>query len=269
VEAMPPSYIGFGDASCGSHTHTILKVIDMKVIAVLGSPTRHGNTCVLAREVLEGAREAGADTEELFLAEKRIEFCRGCISRNIEEMCMSTGRCVVADDVGQLRESLCAADGIILASPSYGLRPTARMKNFLVDRIGMYTTYTSGLGAKYFVGVSTCGGIGAKKVARDLANEFLVGFHLRSYRSGYIHAKLGYERVECRPALLRRARQLGRKLAEDITARRNYPLQKMPKRLLTGLVVRSLIIHNIRENKDGCMKAVYENLVARGLLTPA
>ncbi len=171
----------------------------MKITAVMGSPTKDGNTCVLAREVLRGAADAGAAVDEIFLAEHRIEFCRGCISRKTKTNCMVSGACVIPDDVNALRRRLYESDGIVLASPSYGIKPTARMKNFIVDRIGMYTAYTSGLGGKYFVGVSTCGGIGAERVARELA---------KAYR-------------------------LGQRLVEDIQVGRQYPFQKLFDRVMT------------------------------------
>ncbi len=241
----------------------------MRVTAVLGSPSKDGNTCVLAREVLKGAAEAGADTREIFLAEHRIEFCRGCISKGVKTVCMATGRCVINDDVNRLRQQLYESDGIVLASPSYGIRPTARMKNFLVDRIGMYTAYTSSLGGKYFVGVSTCGGIGAERVARELPKDFLVGFHQRGYLTGYIGVKLGGDRIESRPDALTKAYSLGQKLADDIRTERTYPFQKLFDRLMTALVVRRIILQNIYTHKDGQMKAVYDNLVGRGLIRPA
>jgi multimeric flavodoxin WrbA len=241
----------------------------MKVVAVLGSPTRDGNTCVLAREVLRGAAESGAQTEEILLADHRIEFCRGCISRNPKACCMATGVCVINDDVKVLKQKLAEANGIVLASPSYGIMESARMKNFLVDRIGMYTAYTSGLAGKYFVGISTCGGIGATTVARNLSKHFLAGFHRRGYRTGYIGVKLGYDRIEQHPRALARAHALGRKLVDDINTRRTYPLQMLFDRIMIALIVRRIILNNIHANRDGVMKAVYRDLVEREIIKPA
>jgi multimeric flavodoxin WrbA len=218
--------------------------------------------------VLRGTQESGAEISEIFLAEHQIEFCRGCISRDVKTMCMTLGRCVIHDDVNDLRQQLYESDGIVLASPSYGVKPTARMKNFMVDRIGMYTAYTSSLGGKYFVGVSTCGGIGAEQVARDLAEDFIVGFHQRGYLSGYLGVKLGYDRIEAHTEALAKAYRLGQKLADDIKTKRTYPFQKLFDRLMMTFVVRRIILRNIYANKDGRMKAVYENLISRKLIRP-
>ena len=240
----------------------------MKIVGVIGSPSSDGNTAVLARQVLNGAKAAGAETEELFLAEYRIEYCHGCISRNRTEHCMSTGRCVIDDDAHALREKLYAADGIVLASPTYGLSETARMKNFLTDRIGMYTVYTSGFGGKYFTGVSTCGGVGASKVARSLGSRYTAGFHQRAFMSGYIGVKLDFGRIENKPAEMEKAYNLGKKLAADISSRRKYPIQKLMDRALTALIVRRMILKNIYARRDSTMKSVYQNLVSRKLLPP-
>jgi multimeric flavodoxin WrbA len=238
----------------------------MKITAVLGSPHKNGNTCTLARWVLDEAERGGGKVEEIFLADKRIEFCRGCISQDLKTMCMSTGKCVIHDDVSQMRDILYQSDGIVLASPAYGMLPTARMKNFLVDRIGMYTAYTSGLGNKYFLGISTAGGIGAKKVARGLADHFLTGFHQRSYLSGYLYAHMGYKHVRECPELELKARFLGKKLVNDIRRKKKYPFQKLPSRILNNLLVRKIILKNIYENRDGQLKAVYQDLKKRKLL---
>jgi multimeric flavodoxin WrbA len=125
----------------------------MKVTLVLGSPSKNGNTGVLAREVMRGAKDSGADIEEIFLAEHHIEYCKGCVGK-ASEFCMSTGKCNIKDDMEELKMKLYQSDGIILASPTYGMIMSSAMKNFIVDRIGMFTTYTSSLEGKYFVGIS-------------------------------------------------------------------------------------------------------------------
>lgn len=239
----------------------------MKVTLVLGSPTKNGNTCVLAREVLRGVKDFGAEIEEIFLAEYHIEYCMGCVGKT-SKLCMATGKCNINDDADELRQKLYNSDGIILATPSYGIMPSAIMKNFLVDRIGMFTTYTSSLGGKYFVGISTCGGVGAKKVAKDIVNHFTVGFHQRGYASGYLGIAVGYDRIESNPEAMKRAYKLGVKLAKDIVRQRKYPFQRWKDRLITSLIVRKIILKNIYANRDGNMKAVYENLVERGLIKP-
>ena len=239
----------------------------VKIIAVLGSPTKNGNTCILAREVLRGAVDSGASVEEIFLADYNIEYCRGCINKT-EKHCMSEGQCIIKDDSNSIRNKLYEADGIIFASPAYGIKETARMKNFLVDRIGMFTVYTSSLAEKYYVGVSTCGGIGANTVAKNLAKHFVGGFHKRGYLTGYIGVKVGLDKVESKNKEMQKAYRLGVKLAKDISNKKKYILQNLADRVITKLLVRKIILKNIYQNKDTTMKAVYANLVGRSLIKP-
>jgi len=46
----------------------------MKVIGVVCSPRKGGNTEILISEALKGAESEGADTELITLAGKKIEF---------------------------------------------------------------------------------------------------------------------------------------------------------------------------------------------------
>lgn len=238
----------------------------MRIIAVNGSPNRNGNTSLLVEEVLLGAKAAGAEVEHVFLPDHRLEFCRGCLSNGTRGFCMSTGRCVIPDDMEALKAKLNAADGIIFASPSYGLEPTARMKNFVTDRLGLFAVYTSALKRKYFAGISTAGAIGAGAVAKKLARSFSTGFFGRGYVSGRLGVAVGDSRIDADSPAVMKARALGRRMAHDIRRGRRYPLQQLGKRIMTRLMVRPVIVKNILAHRETSMRAVYDTLAAEGLL---
>ena len=84
--------------------------------------------------------------------------------------------------------------------------------------------------------------------------------------SGYLFAHVGYGDIHSRPEWETRARHLGRKLYHDIKTRKKYPFQKLLPRIQMRVLVRKLIVSNIRTNKDHKMKAVYKSLVERNLL---
>jgi multimeric flavodoxin WrbA len=165
-----------------------------------------------------------------------------------------------------LREKLSAADGVIFASPSYGVEPTARMKNFVTDRLGLFTVYTSALRGKYFAGISTAGAIGATTVARKLARAFSTGFFGRGYVSGRLGVAVGDGTLPKGGSAERRARALGRRMARDIARRRSYPFQELGKRIITRFMVRPTITRNILAHRETSMHAVYETLAAQGIL---
>ena len=99
----------------------------MKVTVFNGSPRgRRSNSHQIVEPVLEGARQAGAQTEEIFLIEKDIKHCRGCFA------CWgkTPGKCAINDDMAELIDLFLASDYVGLATPVYGMLMTGLLKNF-------------------------------------------------------------------------------------------------------------------------------------------
>ena len=67
-----------------------------RVLGVVGSPRRGGNTETLVDEVLRGAEEAGATVEKMILSEMDVEPCMAC------NACVKNGGCVQEDDMRRL-----------------------------------------------------------------------------------------------------------------------------------------------------------------------
>ncbi len=99
----------------------------VRVLGVVGSPRRGGNTDILVDHILKGARDAGARVEKVMLSELQIAPCRACYA------CETTGRCAQADDMEDLFEKLNDSGVWVLGTPVYWWGPTAQMKAF-VDR---------------------------------------------------------------------------------------------------------------------------------------
>jgi len=103
----------------------------MKVTVFNGSPRgRDSNTHRIVKPLLEGAREAGADTEEVFLVERDIKHCRGCFG------CWgrTPGRCVINDEMLGLMELFLESDYVGLGTPVYSMYMTGLLKSFM-DRL--------------------------------------------------------------------------------------------------------------------------------------
>ena len=98
-----------------------------RVLGIVGSPRRGGNTDVLVDEALAGAAEAGALTEKVVLSKLDIGPCRAC------DACKKTGKCVQQDDVHALLEQMERSQVWVLGTPVYYWGPTAQFKAF-VDR---------------------------------------------------------------------------------------------------------------------------------------
>ncbi|HNT97953.1 MAG TPA: flavodoxin family protein [Elusimicrobiales bacterium] len=116
-----------------------------KIVAVSGSYRRGGTIDRAVAEVLEGAREAGAETELVNLLDKNIGFCdncRGCCQPSGEKR----GPCVKKDDMAAILDSIDSADGIVLAAPVNCFNVTAIFRRFM-ERMMPYAWWPWGAGA--------------------------------------------------------------------------------------------------------------------------
>jgi multimeric flavodoxin WrbA len=105
----------------------------MKVVAFNGSPRKNGNTAQLINQVFDELKKEGIETELYQLGGKPVRGCIACMQ------CFSKAdrRCVQKDDaINECIEKMLAADGIILASPTYFANVSTEMKA-LIDRAGL------------------------------------------------------------------------------------------------------------------------------------
>ena len=99
----------------------------MKVLGILGSPRRGGNTETLLKAFLEGAMAGGAEVEEIRLRELKISPCMEIYH------CFKDGTCPIKDDMPALYDKLLAADVVVLASPIFFYNVSAQAKA-MIDR---------------------------------------------------------------------------------------------------------------------------------------
>jgi multimeric flavodoxin WrbA len=100
----------------------------MRILGIVGSPRKNGNTEILMREALRVARESGSETEMFLMSEKSVAPCDACGT------CFEVGSCVVEDDMQELYGMLERADGVIFGSPVYFGSVSAQMKA-VMDRM--------------------------------------------------------------------------------------------------------------------------------------
>lgn len=84
-----------------------------KLLMLLSSPRKGGNSDLLCDQFLLGAQEAGNQVEKIFLKDKKIGYCTGCGS------CYNSHKCVQKDDMTEILEKMIAADVIVMATPIY------------------------------------------------------------------------------------------------------------------------------------------------------
>jgi multimeric flavodoxin WrbA len=105
------------------------------ILVLSASPRREGNSDILCDRFIQGAEEAGNQTEKIFLKDKNINYCDACDS------CLENqGICVKDDDMVEILDKMIKADVIVMATPVYFYTMNAQMKT-VIDRT--YPKYTS------------------------------------------------------------------------------------------------------------------------------
>jgi multimeric flavodoxin WrbA len=103
----------------------------MKIVAINGSHRgQTGNTHKMVSAFLKGAQAAGADTVNILLAEKEVNYCRAC------KVCWfnTPGRCVLKDDMAKILSRMEGAAVWVLATPLYLDNISGMLKVFM-DRM--------------------------------------------------------------------------------------------------------------------------------------
>jgi multimeric flavodoxin WrbA len=97
------------------------------IVAIYGSPRRRGNTATLMQAAVSGARDAGAQVDEIVLRDLKMSPCLEIYS------CRENGECRIRDDFQPVRERVLTAAGLMLASPIFYYAVSAHTK-ILMDR---------------------------------------------------------------------------------------------------------------------------------------
>jgi len=98
-----------------------------RILILSSSPRKNGNSDILCDEFMRGAIESGNSVEKIRIPDKAIGFCRAC------NACLTTGECVIKDDMQSVLQKIIDADVIVLASPVYFYSVSAQIKT-LIDR---------------------------------------------------------------------------------------------------------------------------------------
>jgi len=138
----------------------------MKVLGIVGSKRKNGNTAIMVQETLKVVEKEGFETELIFLGDYNINSCNGC------EGCRETYQCVIQDDMQKIYPLLLAADALVLGSPTYFYNISSDMKAFKErcypyelfseDDRSVWMSINEASGIKYAVAIVIC-----EKYARE------------------------------------------------------------------------------------------------------
>ncbi len=187
----------------------------MRVLGLLCSPRKEGNTNLLLDELLRGVRDNGAEAEKIDACRLQIGPCTGCGA------CERKGQCAVQDEMQMVYDRIEAVNVIVLASPIYFYNVTAQCKA-LIDRCQALWSRKYILKKKspeksgFFVSV---GGTKGKKMFEGAIMTVKYFFDaINATYSGHLLFKEIDEKGEIRnhPTALREAYQTGTRLARSV-----------------------------------------------------
>jgi multimeric flavodoxin WrbA len=98
-----------------------------KVLVFMGSPRKKGNSALLAKQVVAGAKAGGGKVETFYLHGMNIKPCNAC------DACRRKNRkdCILKDDMAPLYLKLREADAIVIATPVYWFTVSGQTKIFM------------------------------------------------------------------------------------------------------------------------------------------
>lgn len=103
------------------------QMINVKILGISGTPVKGGNCDKLVQEALKAAAELeNVEADFVTLSDKNVEMCQHC------QFCIEHKRpCKIKDDTQAIYEKMEWADGMILASPTWGYTTAPPLINLL------------------------------------------------------------------------------------------------------------------------------------------
>jgi multimeric flavodoxin WrbA len=152
--------IGDGLAWAMSDEPPSLATLPGRVLVLVGSPRRSGNSAAMARAVQRGAERAGATVTVRFIDDFLTSFLRDCRTCRL-----ASGECAIEDGFRRLFfEDFLPAAAVVFSSPVYWYGLSAQTKAFL-DRSFCYYA------ASYPRSGEVMRGMSQKRIALTLASE--------------------------------------------------------------------------------------------------
>jgi len=150
------------------------------IVAVTGSPkqAKQSRTCALVNDFINSLKSINSNhiSEIISLSESNIGQCRGCMT------CKKTGRCVINDNLKEVKRTVYNSDMLILASPVHFRHVSSIFQNF-VERL-LVDLHTFEYLGKPYLNIITTNGSG-----EDDADKYLtkIGYLLGAIKIGSIY----------------------------------------------------------------------------------
>jgi multimeric flavodoxin WrbA len=186
----------------------------MKIVGILGSPRKNGNTEILLDVALEEALKNGALVSKISLRSKVIAPCKGCLK------CVKTGTCVIKDDMREIYKKILDSDGILWATPVYFWSMASQTK-IVMDRTYALTFPKLQLANKIGGLVLVAGGRGCVNTANVFHMYFTYNhMFFPEFAWGYAQEK---GEIKKNALAMKGAKEMMRQMISLINADLKYP----------------------------------------------
>ncbi len=105
--------------------------MECRLVALLGSPKRGGNTEILLDEAIRGAEDAGCNVDLVRVPSLQVKPCMEIFA------CKTKPACAIKDEMQEYYDMVRLADGLIVATPVMTMGVPGALKSFL-DRFQVF-----------------------------------------------------------------------------------------------------------------------------------
>ena len=192
-----------------------------EILGICGSARKKGNTSMLLQELLAATE---MDSELIYLSDLTIGFCTGCLYCK-----KNNGKCTQEDDMQLILEKSISSKAIVLGSPNYYYDISGLIKN-MIDRsiawcylgIGEHTG-TEWHGWRPFVNKLAGFVISQAAYGGEMGLETFKCFSEWTGLEviGTMIASVGAQTVKELPEYSEEARELGKKIREQVKNQNN------------------------------------------------
>jgi len=179
----------------------------MKIVGLIGSYRKLGNTEVLVKEALIEAKRHGAEVSSLRLTDLRIDPCKGCMA-----CAFKLEDCYIPDGWCTFRDKLLESDAVILGAPTYLLGPAGIVK-MITDRTITFTGRTMEHRGKPGAVIGVSGVRGWDPFSLPMLNVFMFACGLKVIDQVMFYAQ-GPGEILLDDLAMERARKLGSNIFE-------------------------------------------------------
>lgn len=185
-----------------------------KVLVLLGSPRKKGNSAILAERIAKGAKSVGTRVETLFIHGMKIAPCKSCYA------CQKPGSkgCSIKDDMQTVYKKLLEADAWVIASPVYWFTMSAQTKLWM-DRCFALLPYAKEAFVDKRIAIAMSYGdndpfkSGCVNALRTFQDAF--GYVQASIVGMVYGSAMDAGEIKKNTALMKEAEELGRQIAAD------------------------------------------------------